>query len=265
METGQIFNPYRTFVGSFIPNALMQFRGLSAGAKLVWARLAQFMGEKGECFPSIETLASETGLVSRYIIKLLFELEQKKFIKIERASGKDKLLHKTNRYYFLWHSIFDSTSRSEQIDTSRSEQIDTSRSEQIDTSRSEQIDTQKRIISEENHNRKESDIRESSSSLTELKKTDTDDDDFNFLYKKFPEYPVEKIKAAVDKMREIEENGHIIKNRTGYLRKMLKDGFDDVVPTPHKQKPALTEPDKYKNIRTTHINNVTGEMWVTGG
>lgn len=98
METGKQFNPYRLFIGSFIPNCLMSFAGISQGAKLVWARLAQYAGEKGEAFPAIETLAREVGSEKRQCIRYLKELEKNNFIKIIKAQGKDRLMHKTNGY-----------------------------------------------------------------------------------------------------------------------------------------------------------------------
>ena len=107
MQVGQQFNPYRLFVGAFIPNALMQYTGLTQGAKLTWARLAQYAGEKGEAYPSLETLANDIGVKKLQAIQYLKELEKKQFIEVLRASGKDKLLHKTNRYIFLWNSIFN--------------------------------------------------------------------------------------------------------------------------------------------------------------
>ena len=127
MNTGQRFNPYKIFIGSFIPNILLKCRGLSAGAKLTWARLAQFMGEQGECFPSIDTLANEVGIEKRQCIRYLSELEKLNFIKIERPEGKDKLKHMTNKYYFIWNEIFNDTSRGVINDTSRGVINDTQR------------------------------------------------------------------------------------------------------------------------------------------
>ena len=107
-----MFNPYRLFVGAFIPNVLMEYTGISQGAKLIWARLAQYAGEKGEAYPAIDTLAKDIGTEERQCRRYLKELENKKFIKVLRAGGKDKLLHKTNRYVFLWNAILDTYVRS---------------------------------------------------------------------------------------------------------------------------------------------------------
>ena len=112
MQTGQTFNPYRLFVGAFIPNVLMEYAGISQGAKLIWARLAQYAGEKGEAYPAIDTLAKDVGMEERQCRRYLNQLENKKFIKVLRAQGFDKVLHKTNRYIFLWNEIFSTYDRS---------------------------------------------------------------------------------------------------------------------------------------------------------
>ena len=119
MQVGQKFNPYKIFTGSFIPNILMKYRGLSGGAKLVWARLAQFSGEKGVCFPAIDTIADEVGIEKRQCIRYLSELEKFNFIEIIRPEGENKLKHLTNKYYFLWHDIFNDTSGGVINDTQR--------------------------------------------------------------------------------------------------------------------------------------------------
>lgn len=104
MIPGQRFRPYKTFVGSFIPNWLIEWpeRGpekLSAGAKLLWARLAQHEGKDGGCWPSQETLAEELGgTTDREIRKRLTELERVGLIEIEQRG-----LNRSNLYHFLWH------------------------------------------------------------------------------------------------------------------------------------------------------------------
>ena len=45
MKVGEVFNPYGMFVGSFVPNTLLRYKGLSSTAKLLWARLAQYAGK----------------------------------------------------------------------------------------------------------------------------------------------------------------------------------------------------------------------------
>ncbi len=107
MKIGQRFRPYRLFHGSFIPNALLRCTTISATAKLVWARLAQFMGEHGEAYPSLDTLASEVGASRRAVVNAIKELEEQKFIERVTPTGQDRLYHRTTRYFFLWHPIFE--------------------------------------------------------------------------------------------------------------------------------------------------------------
>jgi hypothetical protein len=107
MNIGDVFNPRRVFVGSFIPNVLMRFKGLSPTAKLCWARLAQYLGKDGLAYPSQETLGEEVGVTDRHIRDVLEELQRAGFIFKIAPTGQDKFAHKTNRYGFLWHSIFE--------------------------------------------------------------------------------------------------------------------------------------------------------------
>ena len=136
MKVGEVFNPYGMFVGSFVPNALLRYKGLSSTAKLLWARLAQYAGKNGECFPSQKTLAEELGITERQIITMLKQLVAKGFIKQEKPKGLDKLVHKTSRYYFLWHKYFDisQTSDGNQMCSPESEENFTSESEENFTS-----------------------------------------------------------------------------------------------------------------------------------
>ena len=106
MQAGTVFIPYKNFVGSFIPNGLMSYKGLSSTAKLCWSRLAQYSGKKGNCYPSQEALADEIGVSIIQVQRLIKELVNKRFIDIKRSSI-DKIQHKTNRYIFLWHECLD--------------------------------------------------------------------------------------------------------------------------------------------------------------
>jgi hypothetical protein len=104
-----LFNPYRQFVGSFIPNCLMKYNGIGASAKLVWARLAQYSGDDGCCWPKQSTIAEDVGLSTDRIKRILKELETEGFIYVERATGKDLLNNAPNKYYFINHPIFHAT------------------------------------------------------------------------------------------------------------------------------------------------------------
>jgi len=75
LEVGQPFNPFKLFNGIFIPDALVLARGISAGAKITYGRLARYAGENGECYPAVPTLASEIGLSERQTQRYLAELD----------------------------------------------------------------------------------------------------------------------------------------------------------------------------------------------
>lgn len=99
-------NPYKRFRGAFIPNAIMECSQLSDSAKLMWAKLAQYAGKDGRCFPSIKTLGDKTAKAERTARRALDELRDKGFIKVRRATGKSRLMHMTNEYFFLDHPVF---------------------------------------------------------------------------------------------------------------------------------------------------------------
>lgn len=105
MKKLDTFNPYRLFVGSFIPNVIMKYKKLSSTAKLVYGRLCQYAGKDGECFPAQTTLALEVAISTRQVYSCLKELEKEGFIAVIKSSGKDKLFHLHNKYVFLKHPI----------------------------------------------------------------------------------------------------------------------------------------------------------------
>jgi biotin operon repressor len=107
MADVKVFNPYRMFVGAYIPNALLRHKEVSAGAKLTWARLAQYAGKNGKAWPKLETLADDLGVSKPTVIKYIKELVSAGFIAVDNPKGADRLAHKSNRYYFLWHPIFE--------------------------------------------------------------------------------------------------------------------------------------------------------------
>ena len=103
------FNPYGIFYGALIPDVLLRYKKITPSAKLLYAKLVQYAGKDGNCFPSIDTLAEDLGLSVRQIITLLKILEKDGFIVKVKATGKDKLIHKNNQYLFLLHKIFEET------------------------------------------------------------------------------------------------------------------------------------------------------------
>lgn len=90
------------FIGSFIPNWILKLDELSACDKIVYARLSQYAGKDGECFPKQETIAEECGMSISTVntsIKNLVEIGLLECVK--RGQGK------TNLYFFLESDLFD--------------------------------------------------------------------------------------------------------------------------------------------------------------
>lgn len=108
MKVGSVFNPFRVFIGAWVPNALMRYPKVSAGAKLCYARLCQYAGRNGEAYPSQTTLARELGGLSvRQVQRYINELSIEGFIKVIEPTDKERGENKTNRYVFLWHDVFE--------------------------------------------------------------------------------------------------------------------------------------------------------------
>jgi Helix-turn-helix domain len=95
---GEPFNPYKLFIGSFVPNWLMRRTEISQGAKLCYARLAQYAGEGGHAHPAQETLARELAVSGRQVRKYVKELIASELLMTHQFG-----LAQTNAYVFLWH------------------------------------------------------------------------------------------------------------------------------------------------------------------
>src|ERR1039458_10040016 len=95
-------NPHRKFVCSLLSNWLLCRKEVSHGAKLTYARLCQFAGQNGDCFPSQQTIAREIGAAARSVRDYLSELEAYGLIERERRG-----LRRTSVYHFLHHHWID--------------------------------------------------------------------------------------------------------------------------------------------------------------
>jgi helix-turn-helix protein len=105
LRLGQPFNPYRMFVGLFIPEGLARSSRISAGAKLAWGRLARYSGVDGRCHPTMKTLGEEIGVGERQAQKYVSELERNELIRrVKRFSGRGQT---SNAFEFLWHELFE--------------------------------------------------------------------------------------------------------------------------------------------------------------
>jgi hypothetical protein len=110
-------NPYRLFQGAVIPNCILRYPGLTPTEKITLARLFQYAGADGSCFPKQTTWAKECGLDVRRLKRVAAALERKGFIKRERPSGMEKVLHKTTRYFFPRHPAYEANNVPSQGDT----------------------------------------------------------------------------------------------------------------------------------------------------
>ena len=104
MRPGDIFNPYRVFNCAFIPIAMLEYCGLTPGAKLCYARLCLHAGQRGYCWPKQDTLAKEIAVSDRQVRYYLSELETEGFILIIQRG-----LRRSNLYRFLWHPVFENS------------------------------------------------------------------------------------------------------------------------------------------------------------
>ena len=144
-------NPWRMFPGSMIPNWLQHRREIRQGPKLAYARLAQYAGKEGRCFPKQKTLAGELGISERTANEYIRILVKFRLIEMERPG-----LGRPNRYFFLDHPWIhegqpETRSRSDQ------EQQEASAPEGKENSGQEQQETSA-PINEENQEEGESDI-----------------------------------------------------------------------------------------------------------
>lgn len=99
MKIGEPFNPWKLFQGAFIPNWLLMRPDVSPGAKLCYARLMQYAGRNGECFPRQDVLADELGVHKRQVQRYVVELTEAKLIQVMQPG-----LQKPNTYLFLCHA-----------------------------------------------------------------------------------------------------------------------------------------------------------------
>lgn len=119
-EVGEPFNPYKMFVGSFIPQWLECRPEISPGAKLVYARMCRYSGKNGKCNPRQGVLAKTIGLGERQARTYIKELEEYFLIGSERLG-----LGKSNVYKFLSHEwMFADPERQDTADQERNDASD---------------------------------------------------------------------------------------------------------------------------------------------
>ena len=95
-------NPYKQFIGSFIPEWLEERSEISPGAKICYARLARFAGKDGSCYPKRDTIAKSIGISERQVDRYIKELKNQGLIDVRQLG-----LGRNNEYIFYWHEWMD--------------------------------------------------------------------------------------------------------------------------------------------------------------
>lgn len=101
-KVGRPFIPVLYF-GIFapIPLSLLMYKDISPTCKLLWGRLAFYLGKDGQAYPSQATLAKDLSVSKRAIARSLKSLEKTGFLEMEPGTGRT-----TTRYHLLFHEIF---------------------------------------------------------------------------------------------------------------------------------------------------------------
>ena len=81
------FSPYQQFSGLFLPSFLVTRREISSDAKLLYAHMAQMMGDNKELFVKLEFFSSELGISYSVLKSAYEELERYKLIKTKADSS----------------------------------------------------------------------------------------------------------------------------------------------------------------------------------
>lgn len=119
MTVGEPFAPKRRFVGPVFPLALFSEPSLSVEAKLLYARLLNYCGDKDHCNPGLPTLARAVALSEDRAGRALKELQQTRLIE-RRRNGPGR----TARIRLIWHPILDGSGtkkpESESLDSAES-------------------------------------------------------------------------------------------------------------------------------------------------
>lgn len=76
---------------------------LTSTAKLVYGRMAAVSRKTGEAYPSQEYLADFFGMSIQSIRKAIENLVDQGWIEVIRPTGRDLLMHKHNKYAFIFH------------------------------------------------------------------------------------------------------------------------------------------------------------------
>ncbi len=107
IAAGNPFIPYKIFFGGYLPEPIMESTTLTATEKVCWAKLNQFSGKNGFCYPSLSLMAKSIGVSVRQVIRVLNGLVEKGFIQRKTPNDSEKGQYQSTCYSFLWHTNFD--------------------------------------------------------------------------------------------------------------------------------------------------------------
>lgn len=94
----RFYNPYKAHNGALIPDPMMSYTNISNLSKIVWAKLVQYSGENGICYPSQKRLAKDTATSLKSIQRVIKELKDEGFIETTQNEG-------VTYYHFIRHEI----------------------------------------------------------------------------------------------------------------------------------------------------------------
>lgn len=106
MDGKSYINPYKQFVGSWLPRWLEERPELTPGAKLVYARLASYAGKRGVAYPRQDIFARSIGVSAETLRRKLRELREVGLIEVRQRGTRRLPTGKTGRpaeYRFLDH------------------------------------------------------------------------------------------------------------------------------------------------------------------
>ena len=243
---------------TWVENELIRSRKLTYEALGLYITLRSY--GPGTAYPSITHLCNLGGAGRNKIYRILNNLEAAKLIIRRRRRGNNGLyLPHGIEYRILsprdnYNQTFaDFTGRQLPTDITSHPRPE-KQYQYVDKPQMEN-----RTLSISINNQEPKIKKESSSSPT----PDPDADDALFL--KFKEFSKERVKAALTKMREREKGGQEIKNKTGYLLRMLTNGFDDVIPSvsgpERRQPPEYKRPYAPPDNECTPLRDVLKNFW----
>jgi DNA-binding transcriptional MocR family regulator len=98
VETGEVFTPWKQFLGSLVPEWLERRQEVHPIGKLLYGRLMRYAGQDGKAFPRQATLASDIGVTTSTVQKHLKKLKDLGLIRVRQRG-----LNGPNEYFFLTH------------------------------------------------------------------------------------------------------------------------------------------------------------------